>query len=158
VKIVVTDRQHRLAVNGVQLSALGGWLMSQATAARGGLDCAELAIILTDHAGMLPVQRACFGKVDPTDVVSLRYDPIPPETGGSAEIVINVERAYEERRRAGGVDRELALYLAHGCQHLTGATDNTPAERAAMRRRENRWLRRADQLGYVRGLVKKEGP
>ena len=38
-------------------------------------------------------------------------------------------------------DRELALYLAHGCDHLTGADDATPAGRARMRRRELGWLR-----------------
>jgi ssRNA-specific RNase YbeY (16S rRNA maturation enzyme) len=39
-----------------------------------------------------------------------------------------------------GADAELALYIAHGFDHLSGADDNTPARRAAMRRTEMRWL------------------
>jgi len=58
-------------------------------------------------------------------------------------------------RRAGGPDRELALYLAHGCDHLAGADDATPRQRAAMRRRELRWLRAAAHADLLMGLFSK---
>lgn len=157
-RVTVCSRQRRYPVNLSQMRDLGTWLMSQVQTDRPDVEWSELAIILTDDAGILPVQRAVFDKHESTDVVSLRYDPVPPESGVSAEVVVNVDRAYAERHRAGGMDRELARYVAHGCQHLAGATDDTPAERAGMRRRENRWLRKADELGYVRGLVKAKGP
>jgi ssRNA-specific RNase YbeY (16S rRNA maturation enzyme) len=38
------------------------------------------------------------------------------------------------------MNAELALYIAHGFDHLSGADDDTPARRAAMRRTEMRWL------------------
>lgn len=113
----------------------------------------SLTVILTDDAGMTRVQQATFGRTESTDVVSLRYDPVPPETqAGDGEVVVNVQRAHAVGRRAGPA-RELALYLAHGCNHLTGASDHTPALRAAMRRTETAWLEEADRLGLLEGLT-----
>jgi probable rRNA maturation factor len=70
---------------------------------------------------------------------------IPGEPGGLiGELFINVERAVRvaPRRADWSADRELALYLAHGLDHLTGADDHAPEERARMRRRELAWLKR----------------
>jgi len=114
---------------------------------------ASLTVILTDDVGMTQAQQATFGRTEPTDVVSLRYDPVPPEKQkGDGEVVVNVQRAHDVGRRT-GPSRELALYLAHGCNHLTGASDHTPALRAAMRRNETAWLRKADRLDLLEGLT-----
>jgi rRNA maturation RNase YbeY len=81
----------------------------------------------------------------PTDVITQRYTPIPGESAGLiGELFVNVERAHQAapRRTGWSPDHELALYLAHGCDHLTGADDTTPRERARMRRRELAWLRK----------------
>jgi ssRNA-specific RNase YbeY (16S rRNA maturation enzyme) len=64
-------------------------------------------------------------------------------------VFVNAERARAEGLRRGGVADELALYIAHGCDHLAGASDRTPAGRARMRRREQAWLAEARRLGYV---------
>jgi len=113
----------------------------------------SLTVILVDDAGITRIQQATFGKTEPTDVVSLRYDPVPPETQeGDGEVVVNVQRAHDVGHRA-GPSRELGLYLAHGCNHLTGASDHTPALRAAMRRKETAWLKEADRLGLLNGLM-----
>jgi len=80
-----------------------------------------------------------------TDVITQRYDPIPGEPGGlTGELFVNAERAAccAPRRAGWDPDRELALYLAHGFDHLTGADDGTRAERSRMRRRELGWLKR----------------
>jgi len=71
---------------------------------------------------------------------------LPPLT---AEIIVNVVRAQEEgkkrsRRGKWSAKHELALYIAHGIDHLTGADDAIPAERKKMRRREMRWVRGLD--------------
>ena len=66
--------------------------------------------------------------------------------------MVNSERAAAEGRgRPGGTSRELALYLAHGLDHLAGRDDAAPAERRAMRRRENGWL--AAEAGAWAGLA-----
>ena len=106
----------------------------------------EVTVHLLDDAGIAPVNQAVMNHDGPTDVITQRYTPIPGEPGGLiGELFINVERAHQAApRRAGwSADRELALYLAHGCDHLAGADDAMPRERARMRRRELAWLRLA---------------
>jgi len=115
-----------------------------------------LSVILVDDEGMIPIQQACFGKHEPTDVISLAYDPMPPESDTySGEIIVNIQRAYEVGS-ANGCSRELALYLAHGCQHLTGVSDDTPNLRAKMRRKENAWLKKADLQGLLTNLMEEK--
>ncbi|MBQ3810327.1 MAG: hypothetical protein II839_05855, partial [Kiritimatiellae bacterium] len=46
----------------------------------------------------------------------------------------------DERALRWNADAELALYLAHGFDHLAGSDDATAAGYRAMRRRELRWL------------------
>jgi len=102
-----------------------------------------LSLLLTDDSGIRQINRRHLARDAETDVLCFRYGPLPGEGHRSTgEIVLNVERALREgRRRAGwSASRELALYLAHGCDHLAGADDATPAARARMRRRELRWL------------------
>jgi ssRNA-specific RNase YbeY (16S rRNA maturation enzyme) len=108
---------------------------------------------------MRRVNRAVFGSDEATDVITLRLEPVPGETCPlAAEVFVNAQRARREgRRRPGrrgapwGPDAELALYLAHACDHLAGASDATPAGRAAMRRRELRWVRAARRDGALGG-------
>ena len=115
----------------------------------------ELSLVLTDDAGISQINRQYLGRQEPTDVISFRYSSLPGEDGATAEIFVNVERAVLVAPRHGGnPDRELALYIAHGCDHLTGEDDDTPAKRLRMRRRELRWLREAEQEGLANGILK----
>lgn len=100
----------------------------------------EVSLLLTDDAGITQYNREFFGKDGPTDVISFRGEPVPGEDGTTGDLIVNVERAVQEGPRHDGIDAELALYIAHGFDHLSGADDNTPARRAAMRRTEMRWL------------------
>lgn len=103
----------------------------------------ELAVVLVDDAAMPACKERCFGVRLQTDVLSQSYLGIPGVAGPAAELVINAQRAAAfGARRPGGPLREFALYLAHGCDHLAGADDDTPARRRSMRRRELRWLSR----------------
>lgn len=100
----------------------------------------EVSLLLTDDAGITQYNREFFGKDRPTDVISFRSEPIPGEEGVTGDLIVNVECAAREGPQHEGVDAELALYIAHGFDHLSGADDDTPARRAAMRRTEMRWL------------------
>ncbi len=114
---------------------------------------AALSVILTDHRGMEPVHEACFGRHATTDVVSLAYDPVPPEHKAlTGEVVVNVQMAWEQRHR-GSASLELALYIAHGCDHLGGADDDTPERRKGMLEREREWLESAAGRGLVEQLM-----
>jgi len=98
---------------------------------------------------------AAMGVRGPTDVITLRYDasPLSPARG---ELLVNpVEAARAAAARGGpdgpallpgeeklpwSADAELALYVAHGFDHLAGSDDASAADFRAMRRRELRWL------------------
>ena len=49
-----------------------------------------------------------------------------------------------------GADYELALYMAHGFDHLSGAEDDTPEKKKAMLDTESAWLEETKDL--VNGL------
>jgi len=111
-------------------------------------------VILADNTETIRVNRQLFDSDNSTDVISLKYAPAPGSKTGFGEIVVNVDRAIEEGPYRGGMDRELALYIAHGLDHLSGENDDTAAGYARMRRRELRWLKEAEKTGLLRGLIR----
>jgi rRNA maturation RNase YbeY len=130
---------HRL--NPVTLRNLISKLGDCLAAADADAEWGDISVVLTDDEGITQTNREFFGKNRPTDVISFRYDPVPGETDGvTGDLIVNVECALREGPAYEGPDAELALYIAHGFNHLSGADDNTPQKRAAMRRTEKRWL------------------
>jgi len=115
----------------------------------------NISVILTDDGRIAEVKQQVFGMDEVTDVIALRYDPVPGiETRATAEVFVNVERAAKAGlRRTWTPSKELALYLAHGCDHLAGQSDTTEAEQKCMRRRELRWLREAGDIGLLEDLM-----
>ena len=111
----------------------------------------EVTLLLTDDSGITQYNREFFGKDRATDVISFRSEPIPGEDGVTGDLIVNVERAVMEGPNHDGIAAELALYIAHGFNHLSGADDNTPAKRAAMRRTERRRL--AELKSEIKGLI-----
>ena len=145
-KIHLLNRQQSLPVRPAALRRLIRTLASRAFPAEP--PCAELTVVLTDDAAMPAYKAGCFGVRVQTDVVTQAYAAVPGVCAATAELIVNAERArVEGRRRAGGSARELALYLAHGLDHLAGRDDDVPARRRAMRRRETAWLA-ADPAAY----------
>ena len=113
------------------------------------LPLASLTLILTDDETSAHFNKLLLNHDGPTDVITQSYTPLPHEPPGLvAELYINLHRAWQVGRTCHGVspDRELLLYIAHGLNHLAGNDDATPAQRRAMRGRENGWLAK---LGFV---------
>ncbi|OGV47051.1 MAG: rRNA maturation RNase YbeY [Lentisphaerae bacterium GWF2_57_35] len=106
-------------------------------------------MVLTDNEGIRAYNLACFGKDRPTDVITQAYAAVPGGNDFHGELIVNAERALEEGLQRQSIDQELALYIAHGCDHLDGASDHTPPLRSQMRRREMAWLRQARQEGLL---------
>lgn len=103
-------------------------------------------IALLDDAAMCRANWSIFGKAGTTDVISLYYPPANAAIVPAADVLVNVERALVEGRgalrgRNWSTACELALYVAHGCDHLCGADDNFPSARRRMLARERRWVR-----------------
>ena len=110
--------------------------------------------MLVDDEGITQTNREYFGKNRPTDVISFRYDPIPGEADEiSGDLVVNIDRAIQEGTSRGNIDHELALYIAHGFNHLSGAEDDTPEKRKKMRATETAWLRKAAEDNLIDGLI-----
>jgi len=118
----------------------------------------EVSIVLTDNKEMSKLNLRHLGRSGPTDVLAFRLEPIPGEPPAvTVEIVVNVEMAAIRRppcRSPARTSRELALYLAHGCDHSAGNDDATARERQQMRRRELRWLKRSDIAPLVNRLIR----
>ena len=150
-KLKVIQQQAKHRVHGAKVRRLTRWLLTRSHP--DPKTWAEVVLTLADDDGITPVNIAVFARHRTTDVISATYQPMPGESRGHAEVFVNVERAWKIGKTPGGASRELALYIAHGCQHLTGASDHTPRLRAAMRRKERAWLREADDLGYIAGLT-----
>jgi rRNA maturation RNase YbeY len=145
-RLSILNAQSRLRVSANALKRLALALAEMAQARTPDEPAwRDVAVHLLDDAGIAPVNEAIMGHACATDVITQRYETCPGEPDGLVgELFVNVERAARAapRRASWSADRELALYLAHGFDHLTGADDGTPAERARMRRRELLWLKR----------------
>lgn len=118
----------------------------------------EVSLVLCDDSEISLVNQKHLGRREPTDVISFSYTPIPGEGDGhTGEVIVNVQRAVEAAGAGGpgwNNSKELALYIAHGCDHLMDQTDNTGAERNRMRRRELRWVKEADEADLLDGLMR----
>ncbi len=117
----------------------------------------EVSVVLVDDRQSQEVNRNHLGHDYATDVISFNFEPMPgdSESEMNGEVVINVELACRLGPAYKGADRELALYLAHGCDHLSGADDDTPKHRQQMRRRELRWLKDAKHDGLCDNLFQR---
>lgn len=152
-KTSVINRQSKHPVQTRRLQALTDWLASRLAEKTAPDAWSEVAVILVDDEGITHTNREYFGKNRATDVISFRYDPVPGENSRfSGDLLINVDRAVLEGSARGDSDYELALYIAHGFDHLTGADDNTDANRRKMRATETAWLRKARAESLMDGL------
>lgn len=136
-----------------RIRRLTGYLMAQAARLAPGSRWRHVSLVLADDRQMAGLNERYLGREGTTDVLSFRYSVDLPACPLDGEIIVNVERAVAAGPRHGGAGRELALYIAHGCDHLLDERDEGPAERARMRRRELRWLRGADRLGLLDELI-----
>ncbi len=135
-----------------ELRILAGRLAERAARRNPRRQWMELDVVLLGDAGMAAANRQCLGHEGITDVISLAYQPMSGASGWRGEVLVNLDLAHRLGPRYGGAGRELALYVAHGLNHLSDAHDHTPALRARMRRRERRWLRAAFEAGGLAEL------
>jgi rRNA maturation RNase YbeY len=153
-KLIVLNHQQSYSVDSKALAILAKQLAALAQKRTPDDVWQEVTIHLLTDDSIAPVNQAIMNHEGATDVITQRYDACPGEPEGLiGELFINVQRACTIPRAKGWTkQQELALYLAHGFDHLTGADDATAKERAAMRRRERRWL--ALTQDYVSGLLR----
>lgn len=116
-------------------------LLDAECAARTGeaADRVALDLAVLDDAGMERLNAAHAGRSGTTDVLAFPDGAVDPDDGRRrlGDVAINRSLAAREAD-ARGVDpgEELALYAIHGLLHLLGFDDQSPDDRAAMRRAE----------------------
>lgn len=103
-----------------------------------------LGIVLADHATVLELNRTYLDHDYLTDVLSFRLaDDAPPEVI-DGEVYVDLDTAAERHAEFGASFEEEAFrYAVHGLLHLAGYDDATPAQKAQMHAREDRYLAEA---------------
>ena len=91
-----------------------------------------VSVVFVSDAELARLHGRHLGDPTPTDVMAFE---LGEEGGGAAgELYVSVERARAEARaRDLAPERELALYVVHGCLHLCGYDDRRRAPRQRMR-------------------------
>lgn len=147
-EIEITNHQESARLDEEALRRYTHWIMERVQDLRRAFHWTELSLVLTDDA-IRSLNREWFGKDSVTDVISFAYPDGGFGEGDTGEVIVNVAQALGEGALRQGPDLELALYIAHGCHHLTGAEDDTPERKQAMLRLEKAWVRRAGQKGLL---------
>ena len=98
---------------------------------------AELGIVFVDDTAITPLNRQYFGRNRPTNVIAFPMGPAgpaPPTPKLLGEVVISVETARRQARKAGeAVEDEILYLLIHGILHLLGYDhEGSASERARM--------------------------
>lgn len=142
-----------VAVSKASLKAAARYFASRSSE-RIGVPFRSVVVVLQDDAASDEVHRGIMGVDGATDVITQAYEAMPPEPEGIyGELYVNVDQALRFSNVAGGwsAAKELLLYVAHGMDHLSGADDLEPADRARMRRRELAWMRDYARAGAEKG-------
>ena len=147
-KIVVRNEQRAYRASSRALASLARWLTERASLQKDRA-WSSITVTLLDDAAMTAKNREVFEKDHTTDVITMTYAPIPGDPRWQGEVFVNAECAVREGKRRKGTAPELALYIAHGIDHLTGADDTKRSDRDRMRRREMKWLREAKAEGKI---------
>ena len=149
--IIITNRQRSLRINTPALRKLAACLYALASAAakkkKGMPEFETIEIVLCGDAEISRVHAAVFNDGATTDVITISYTATPV-SGATAEIFVNTRIARDTApENEFPIARELALYIAHGFDHLAGHTDLLPSARKSMRRRELAWLDACEKQG-----------
>ena len=142
-----------VAVSKASLKAAARYFASRSSK-RIGIPFHSVTVILQDDAASDEVHRGIMGVEGATDVITQAYEAMPPEPEGIyGELYVNVDQAlrFSNVARNWSAEKELLLYIAHGMDHLSGADDLEPADRARMRRRELAWMRDYARAGAEKG-------
>lgn len=142
-----------VAVSKASLKAAARYFASRSSE-RIGVPFRSVVVVLQDDAASDEVHRGIMGVEGATDVITQAYEAMPPEPEGIyGELYVNVDQALRFSNVAGGwsAAKELLLYVAHGMDHLSGADDLEPVDRARMRRRELAWMRDYARAGAEKG-------
>jgi probable rRNA maturation factor len=122
-------------------------LLAAALAAleHGGRGGAWVEIVFVDDEALAALHERFLGDPSVTDVMA--FDLGEDVEGPAGEVYVSVDCARRVASLRGvSIQRELALYVIHGCLHLCDHDDHEEGERVRMREAESMLLAR---LGYA---------
>ena len=148
-------------------------------------DYEEIRLTLCGDAEISRIHQAVFDDPETTDVITIPYAATPAEPASAEIFVnaalalriaasemrqqsdanaadnANTDNAADDANtdnaaaNANAAAAELALYIAHGFDHLAGYDDHSARGYDAMRRRELSWLDACEKQGILNTLRKK---
>ncbi|GAA4446317.1 rRNA maturation RNase YbeY [Nibrella saemangeumensis] len=114
------------------------WLKTQA--GQEGFAVGELNYIFCSDEYVLQVNKDYLEHDYYTDIIT--FDQSEEEGKIEGDIYISVDRVTDNARQLNvPAEQEMRRVLAHGLLHLCGHGDKTDEEAAAMRRKEDEWLK-----------------
>ncbi len=119
----------------------------------------ELGIHLVGAQEMARINETYLGHAGSTDVITFDHAETSLEVSGFAsgvcgELFICVDDAISFAREfRTSWQHEVVRYVVHGVLHLRGYDDLKPSLRRAMKREENRLMRRMESLFVLRRLA-----
>lgn len=117
----------------------------------GGLEDAELSLVLTDDETIRELNRTYRGLDKPTDVLSFSQregDSSDPWDNVLGDIIISVEKADQQSREYGhSMAREVAFLTVHGVLHLLGWDHVEPDD-------EKQMMKKTEDILYKVGLTR----
>ncbi len=164
---IVTRRPTvRIDKKATRLLAAKFKLLSESSAQRNGApDYESVSLIITGDALISRIHEQSMAIKETTDVITLAY-ATAPGTSATAEIFVNAQLAVRYGADRSSLDliddeahalwssaHELALYIAHGFDHLAGNDDMSASGFQSMRKREIDWVRQAHALGLVDRII-----
>ncbi len=130
IEIAATDQPHAIDRDRLE-DAVRGVLQAA------GIESGEISIAVVTDARMQALNRRYLQHDYPTDVLSFVLQRDQQQRSLDGEIIVSSDFAAREAGRYGWqAGDELLLYAIHGCLHLVGHDDATPAGRRAMRAAE----------------------
>ena len=122
--------------------ALAGGERGDDCAASGGSgEQVQVSVLLTNDVHIADLNRAYRGIDEPTDVLAFPQADDGEralEGGALGDVVVSVERGYEQASEAGRrPETEICELVAHGVLHLIGFTDDAAEGRQAMLERQH---------------------
>jgi len=148
----ISDRQRLVRVGHAWLERLVRKVLEIE-----GVRQAEIGLSLVGDRGIARVHAEWLGLPGPTDVITFDLGDGDLLRG---DLVVSAETARRMSREfavPGWTPRlETGYYVVHGLLHLCGYDDLRPADRRAMRRREQALLRRLGMPPAPRGGIRRE--
>jgi rRNA maturation RNase YbeY len=135
-RLSLANRQNTRAIDLPHLRKLSRHLVESVSGESGY----RLALHLVGAHEMTGLNEKFLRHAGSTDVITFDYSA--PGSGElEGEIFVCVDEAVSQSRRYRRPwTEETVRYFAHGLLHLIGLDDRSPAQRLAMRRRENQIL------------------